>query len=141
MTIQPRLIRSVIGTTLISTALLLGACSAPGSSATATTTVSIPSVAPATPSRAATPSPAPSTNTGPSAAPGGSTTPAGVSTTPVPTKAPASTSGQKYVVQAGDTLSGIADKFGVTIDQLITANKLQNPDLLMPGQELVIPAR
>jgi LysM repeat protein len=44
------------------------------------------------------------------------------------------------VVQDGDTLSGIAEQFNVTIQQIIDANSLQNPDLLLPGQELVIPA-
>jgi LysM repeat protein len=43
------------------------------------------------------------------------------------------------VVEPGDTLSAIAEKFGVTTQQLIDANRLSNPDLLNVGQELTIP--
>ena len=35
-----------------------------------------------------------------------------------------------YVVQAGDTLAQIANRLGVRIDDLITLNGIQNPDLL-----------
>lgn len=44
-----------------------------------------------------------------------------------------------YVVQEGDTLFSIAIQFGLTVDELITANTLANPDLLSAGMELVIP--
>jgi murein DD-endopeptidase MepM/ murein hydrolase activator NlpD len=44
-----------------------------------------------------------------------------------------------YVVQEGDSLFSIAIKFGVTVDDLIKANELANPDLLSSGMELVIP--
>ncbi len=44
-----------------------------------------------------------------------------------------------YVVQAGDTLAQIANRLGVRIDDLITLNGIQNPDLLVVGQELQIP--
>lgn len=44
-----------------------------------------------------------------------------------------------YTVQAGDTLSGIADRFGTTVDQLITLNAIENPALLSVGQELTLP--
>lgn len=45
----------------------------------------------------------------------------------------------EYVVQEGDTLSGIADMFGVTWDAIIQANDLQSQDAIFVGQELVIP--
>ncbi len=46
---------------------------------------------------------------------------------------------QSYKVAEGDTLSGIADKFGISQDTIIAANNLgNNPDLLSPGQELTI---
>jgi LysM repeat protein len=45
-----------------------------------------------------------------------------------------------YTVQDGDTLSGIADMFGVTWDSIIQANNLQSQDAIYVGQELTIPA-
>ena len=45
-----------------------------------------------------------------------------------------------YVVQPGDTLAQIANQLGVRIDDLITLNGIQNPDLLQVGQELKIPS-
>jgi LysM repeat protein len=47
---------------------------------------------------------------------------------------------EHYVVQEGDTLSGIADMYGVTWDAIIQANNLQSQDAIFVGQELVIPA-
>ena len=45
-----------------------------------------------------------------------------------------------YYVKAGETLGQIADKFGVTIEQIEDANPmLQNPNNLVVGQELYIP--
>ncbi len=44
-----------------------------------------------------------------------------------------------YVVQAGDTLAGIANQLGVRLDDLITLNGIQNPDVLQVGQVLLIP--
>lgn len=44
-----------------------------------------------------------------------------------------------YVVQEGDTLSGIAEMFGVTWDAIIQANNLQSQDNIFVGQELLIP--
>ena len=44
-----------------------------------------------------------------------------------------------YVVQPGDTLAQIANQLGVRIDDLITLNGIQNPDLLRVGQVLQIP--
>ena len=44
-----------------------------------------------------------------------------------------------YVVQSGDNLWGIADKFDVTVSQLKSANNLKSNSRLMPGQKLRIP--
>lgn len=44
-----------------------------------------------------------------------------------------------YVVQSGDTLSRIASRFGVTMDDIMQANQLTDPDRLALGQELIIP--
>jgi LysM repeat protein len=51
-------------------------------------------------------------------------------TTPVPTE---------YIVQKGDTLSRIAQQFGVTVAQLVAANNIQDPDHIEEGQRLAIP--
>ena len=57
--------------------------------------------------------------------------------TPRPTRTPTA---QVYVVQPGDTLSRIAESFGVTLDALIKTNLIVNPDALQVNQELTIPA-
>jgi len=44
-----------------------------------------------------------------------------------------------YVVQAGDTLSGIAVKCGVSMQAIISANGISNPNLVSVGQRLTIP--
>ena len=51
----------------------------------------------------------------------------------------AQVSGPVYVVQSGDTLYSIALRFGITVDDLISANQLANPNQLAAGMELVIP--
>ncbi len=57
----------------------------------------------------------------------------------VPTVAPAATD-RIYVVKSGDTLLKIAKKFGITVDQLIAANKqIKNPNKIGVGAELKIP--
>ena len=44
-----------------------------------------------------------------------------------------------HVVQAGDTLSGIAVSYGTTIDTLMELNELANPDSLFIGQVINLP--
>ena len=43
-----------------------------------------------------------------------------------------------YTVVSGDTLSGIAAKFGVTVAQLCEWNNISNPDLIYVGQQLIV---
>lgn len=62
------------------------------------------------------------------------------STTPAPAGTAAPAEGEVYVVKAGDTLTRIAKKFGVTVKQLRAANNIKG-DRLLPKQKLVIPAR
>lgn len=45
-----------------------------------------------------------------------------------------------YTVNRGDTLYGIARKFGVPVREITTLNGLSNVDRLMVGQSLIIPA-
>jgi len=51
---------------------------------------------------------------------------------------PVRTEIEKYVIQPGDTLSSIAEKFGVSIDSILWENKLTLRSILRPGQELSI---
>lgn len=46
----------------------------------------------------------------------------------------------KYVIQPGDTLFEIAQKYGVSLESLAAANQIADPDVISAGQELVIPA-
>jgi morphogenetic protein associated with SpoVID len=46
-----------------------------------------------------------------------------------------------HVVKEGDTLWGIAQKYGVSLDELIKANpQIQNPDMIHPGMKIKIPS-
>ena len=41
-----------------------------------------------------------------------------------------------YVIQTGDTLGGIASRYGTTVDQLMTLNPGLDPSALQPGQRI-----
>ncbi|MGP4004581.1 LysM peptidoglycan-binding domain-containing protein [Streptomyces sp. 8N706] len=43
-----------------------------------------------------------------------------------------------YTVKSGDTLTAIAARFGTTVQQLVKWNKIPNPDVIKPGQRLVV---
>lgn len=45
----------------------------------------------------------------------------------------------QYIIQPNDNLGTIADRFGVTPEEIIQLNNIQNPDLLSPGQMILIP--
>ena len=45
----------------------------------------------------------------------------------------------EYSVRGGDTLSEIADRFGLTVEELAEANDIVDPDLILSGQVLLIP--
>lgn len=44
-----------------------------------------------------------------------------------------------YQVQPGDTLTGIAQRFGVSLGELVRMNRLRNPDWIWVGQRLQVP--
>ena len=46
-----------------------------------------------------------------------------------------------HEVKAGDTLSRIAERFGVTVEAIAEANNISNPNLVRVGQILIIPTR
>jgi len=57
---------------------------------------------------------------------------------PTPTQArPDGT--QIHVVQSGDVLVNIANRYGTTVSAIVQANNLANPNALQIGQELIIP--
>jgi LysM repeat protein len=45
----------------------------------------------------------------------------------------------EYTVVAGDTLSALATKFGVSVDAIAKANNIQDINFIMTGQKLKIP--
>ena len=70
--------------------------------------------------------------------------PVKVVTTPVPTpttppEAMPTVPPVTYTVKPGDTLSGIADLFGVTVDDIVRANNIADPNALQVGDVLTIP--
>lgn len=44
-----------------------------------------------------------------------------------------------YIVEVGDTIQSIADKFKVRVSDLIRENNLNNINYLVPGLEIIIP--
>lgn len=66
------------------------------------------------------------------------------STSPEPGETPAAEATNQpetltYVVEAGDSLSGIAKRFNVSLEVVMEANDITDPDSIRQGQELVIP--
>ncbi len=47
--------------------------------------------------------------------------------------------GPIYIVEPGDTLSGIARRFGTTVEAMVALNGIDDPSILFPGAELTIP--
>jgi len=121
---------ALVGLLLVAfAAVAVSRFTAPGGAAIATPSPS-PTSAP-TPA-APTPTPAPVT---PSPSPTTVPTPA---PTPSPTAAPTPTPAT-YVVQSGDTLSGIAARFGTTVAILQELNAIENPSQIRVGLVLILP--
>ena len=47
-----------------------------------------------------------------------------------------SSSAEYYVVKSGDTLSGIASRYGTTYQHLAEINGIKNPNLIYAGQRI-----
>lgn len=66
----------------------------------------------------------------------------GVTPQPQPTPAPEAQENAQntgtYIVQSGDTLSAIADRYGTTYQHLAAINGIADPDLIYPGDVIVI---
>lgn len=45
---------------------------------------------------------------------------------------------KSYIVKRGDTLSGIAYKYGTTVNKLVRLNGIKNPNLIFIGQKIII---
>ena len=96
---------------------------------------------PATESETASPSPSLSASPERSLPPASSQAPASASAIassapPAETSAPPQTT---YVVQQGDTLNLIAQRFGTTAQAIADANGIKTTDIIDPGQVLIIP--
>ena len=91
------------------------------------------------------PSPTPSPTATPTATPSPTVvptpTPAPVTPAPEPTPVPPAPApvARTYTVVAGDTLSIIANRFGTTVQALMAANGIADPDEIVEGQVLTIP--
>jgi LysM repeat protein len=47
----------------------------------------------------------------------------------------------RHVVKPGETLGGIARRYGVKQGEIAVANNITDPRKIQPGQELIIPAK
>lgn len=74
--------------------------------------------------------------------PGGSAAvaaPAATASTNQPGQSSNRSSGGSVTVRAGDTLSHIAARHGVSVGAMVSANQIQNSRLIFPGQVLTLP--
>jgi LysM repeat protein len=68
-----------------------------------------------------------------------SSSPPQTTITGTPTATPSECEPTDYEVRDGDTLAALADTFGVTIDAIVEASDLEDPDVLAIGDPLTIP--
>src|SRR5690606_7846744 len=60
--------------------------------------------------------------------------------TPAPAAPAPRTAAVSHTVVAGDTVFGIAQKHGTTVDAVLAANGLDSSSIIYPGQQLLITA-
>lgn len=107
----------------------------------------------AAPGPSPSPTPAPSASPSSSASQAPSTSPAAspsptksvpsatprATATPAPSATPRPSGTTTYTVRPGDTLSGIAARFGTTVAVLEQLNHITNPSVIHPGDVLIVP--
>ena len=118
-------------------ALVLAGCFGGGGDDESSETTTSTTVAAAPTVQTLAPVPAPVQPPTPTAAPPPAPTTA--APPPAPTTAAPASGGLTYTVQSGDTLAAIADRFNVTVDEIISANNIQNADVISIGQQFIIP--
>ena len=63
-------------------------------------------------------------------------------TSPAPSPSPSPSADYiTYVIQPGDTLSGIAARFGTTVSELTRINKISDPDRIYAGNTIKVPEK
>ncbi|HET6668148.1 MAG TPA: LysM peptidoglycan-binding domain-containing protein [Intrasporangium sp.] len=71
--------------------------------------------------------------------PGAKAPAAGTTSSPAARAAARPASGRVHVVRAGDTMTGIAARYGVALTKLLAANRLPNPGVIHAGQRISLP--
>jgi LysM repeat protein len=132
----------VLGVAVAGATLVAASVASPRGLAAATATAR-PSSAPSA-STPATARPTAGTTPGPTDGPASVTPGPSASPTPAPTPTPAPataapTPQRTYVVQDGDTLAAIAQRFGVSVSAIQAANGIEDPNEIIIGDVLVIP--
>ena len=117
-------------------ALVLAGCFGGGGDDSSETTVATTTAGPTVQTLAPPPT-VPAQPPTPTAAPAPAPTTAAPA--PAPTTAAPASGGLTYTVQSGDTLASIADRFNVSVDDIVSANNITNPDIISIGQQFVIP--
>lgn len=126
---------------------------APGSgcAVSARTTVPVPAsptpTPPASPSiepaiilvASPTPTPTQMPTATPTPHPSETPTPTVTMVIPTPTLTPTPIAGIEHTVAPGEVLSAIAAQYGVTVEAIVAANNLEDPNRLEVGQVLLIP--
>lgn len=49
--------------------------------------------------------------------------------------------GRVHIIQSGESLTAIAQQYGVSAEEIISFNNISNPDAIYVGQELIIPGQ
>ena len=119
---------------LIATVFVLASAAVAGYALALIVTARLAAPAPLEAGESASQPPSPAAPSATSSADGGATEPAAGHGQPA-------ASGRVHVVMRGETLGLIARRYGLTVSAIVEANSLANPNLVVPGQRLVIPGR